>query len=301
MNDVERSDPPALGRVRRSLLYLPGSNARAIEKARSLPADMLVLDLEDAVLPVSKLTARRAVCSAVLARGYGLKEVAIRVNGLGTEWHEPDLAAACAVSPDGIVVPKVSSADDVVRLADAMQSLGAPEHTKLWVMLETPLAILNAAQIAAASRRLEGLILGTNDLAHELRATHLPGRASMGLALQMCVLAARAAGKVVVDGVYNDIGDEQGFRAECSQARHLGFDGKTVIHPSQIDACNEVFSPTMGEIEAAREIVTSFENAQTQGRGVVAVNGRMVEQLHVDDARRTLAIAEALELEARYR
>jgi len=280
-------------RPRRSVLYMPGANERALEKAKGIPADALILDLEDAVAPDAKADARDRVCAAVQSGEYGAKELTIRINGLGTEWHEADLAAAAAAGPDGIVVPKVNSAE-VARLVDALEAAGAPARTKLWAMLETPVAILHAEEIATASARLTVLIMGTNDLAKELHAEHVPGRAPLQFGLQACLAAARLAGKVILDGVYNDIKDDDGFRAECVQGRQFGFDGKTLIHPSQVEPCNEVFAPSGEEIASSQEIIAAFEEAQAEGRGVVTVNGRMIENLHVDNARRILALADAI-------
>jgi citrate lyase subunit beta/citryl-CoA lyase len=281
-------------RPRRSVLYMPGANERALEKAKGIPADALILDLEDAVAPDAKADARSRVCAAVRSGEYGAKELAIRINGLGTEWHEADLAAAAAAGPDGIVVPKVNSAAEVARLVDALEAAGAPARTKLWAMLETPVAILHAEEIATASARLTVLIMGTNDLAKELHAEHVPGRAPLQFGLQACLTAARLADKVILDGVYNDIKDDDGFRAECVQGRQFGFDGKTLIHPSQVEPCNEVFAPSEAEIASSQEIIAAFEEAQAEGRGVVTVNGRMIENLHVDNARRILAVADAI-------
>jgi citrate lyase subunit beta/citryl-CoA lyase len=281
-------------RPRRSVLYMPGANERALEKAKGLPADALILDLEDAVAPDAKSEARERVCAAVRSGEYGAKELTIRINGLGTEWHEADLAAAAAAGPDGIVVPKVNSAAEVARLVDALEAAGAPERTKLWAMLETPVAVLHAEEIATASARLAVLIMGTNVLAKELHAQHVPGRGPLLFGLQACLTAARLAGKVILDGVYNDIKDDDGFRAECVQGRQFGFDGKTLIHPAQVEPCNEVFAPSEAEIASSREIIAAFEEAQAEGRGVVTVNGRMIENLHVDEARRTLAVADAI-------
>jgi citrate lyase subunit beta / citryl-CoA lyase len=281
-------------RPRRSVLYMPGANERALEKAKGIPADALILDLEDAVAPDAKADARGRVCAAVQSGEYGAKELTIRINGLGTEWHEADLAAAAAAGPDGIVVPKVNSAAEVAHLVDALEAAGAPAHTRLWAMLETPVAILHAAEIATASARLTVLIMGTNDLAKELHAEHVPGRAPLQFGLQACLAAARLADKVILDGVYNDIKDDDGFRAECVQGRQFGFDGKTLIHPSQVEPCNDVFAPSEDEIASSQEIIAAFEQAQAEGRGVVTVNGRMIENLHVDNARRILAVADAI-------
>jgi citrate lyase subunit beta/citryl-CoA lyase len=273
---------------------MPGANERALEKAKGLAADALILDLEDAVAPDAKAEARGRVCAAVQSGEYGAKELTIRINGLGTEWHEADLAAVAAAGPDGVVVPKVNSAAEVRSLVAALDAAGAPERTALWAMLETPVAMLHAEEIASASDRLTVLIMGTNDLAKELHAQHVPGRAPLQFGLQSCLMAARLAGKVILDGVYNDIKDDEGFRAECLQGRQFGFDGKTLIHPSQVGPCNEVFAPSDAEIATAREIIDAFDEATAAGRGVVTVNGRMIENLHVDDARRVLAQADAI-------
>jgi citrate lyase subunit beta/citryl-CoA lyase len=274
---------------------MPSSNERALEKAKTLPVDGLILDLEDAVAPDSKERARENACAAVRSGDYGNRELTIRVNGLGTDWHDADLAAACAAGPDGVVVPKVSSADEVRGLVAAMQAAGAPEHTKLWAMIETPVAILHAEEIARASDRLAVFVLGTNDLVKELGAEHVPGRAPIQSSLQLAILGARAAGIAIVDGVYNNVKDADGFAAECRQGRELGFDGKTLIHPGQVEACNAAFAPSDDEIANAREIIEAFEAAQAQGLGVVTVNGRMIENLHVDTARKVLATAEAIQ------
>jgi citrate lyase subunit beta / citryl-CoA lyase len=282
-------------RPRRSVLYMPSSNERALEKAKTLPVDGLILDLEDAVAPDSKEQARENACAAVRSGDYGNRELTIRVNGLGTDWHDADLAAACAAGPDGVVVPKVSSADEVRGLVAAMEAAGAPDHTKLWAMIETPVAILHAEEIARASDRLAVFVLGTNDLVKELGAEHVPGRAPIQSSLQLAILGARAAGIAIVDGVYNNVKDADGFAAECRQGRELGFDGKTLIHPGQVEACNAAFAPSDDEIANAREIIEAFEAAQVQGLGVVTVNGRMIENLHVDTARKVLATAEAIQ------
>ncbi len=281
-------------RPRRSVLYMPGANERALEKAKGIPADSLILDLEDAVAPDAKADARDRVCAAATSGEYGAKELVIRINGIGTEWHDADLAAAAAAGPDGILVPKVDSAAEVGRLVDALEAAGAPGTTRLWAMLETPVAVLHAEEIVTASARLAVLVMGTNDLAKELHAEHVPGRAPLAFGLQACLLAARLADKVILDGVYNDIKDADGFRAECEQGRQFGFDGKTLIHPGQVEPCNEVFAPSEDEIASSREIIAAFEEARAEGRGVVTVNGRMIENLHVDNARRVLAVADAI-------
>ncbi|TQM62211.1 HpcH/HpaI aldolase/citrate lyase family protein [Humibacillus xanthopallidus] len=281
-------------RPRRSVLYMPSSNERALEKAKTLPVDALILDLEDAVAPDAKDIARENACAAVRSGAYGRRELTIRVNGLGSQWHDADLAAAAAAGPDAIVVPKVGSAEEVRSLVEAMEAAGAPAHTRLWAMVETPAAVLHAEEIALASDRLACLVLGTNDLYKELGATFVPGRAAVQTALQLVLLAARAAGVAVVDGVYNDVKDAEGFLAEARQGREMGFDGKTLIHPGQVGPCNDVFAPGADEVEQARAVIAAFETAQAQGRGVATLNGRLIENLHVDTARKVLATAEAI-------
>ena len=276
----------------RSVLYMPSSNERALEKAKSIPCDGLILDLEDAVAPDAKPAAREAACAAVGSGEYGRRELTIRVNGADTEWHAADLAAACAAGPDAIVVPKVDSVEAVRALVDAMERHGAPDHTTLWAMIETPRAMLHAEEIAAASERLSVLVMGTNDLAKELYAEHVPGRQPLLTGLGLALLAARATGKAIIDCVYNDVRNTEGFLAECQQGREMGFDGKTLIHPGQVDGANEAFAPSPQAVEDARGLIAAWEAAA--GAGVVTYNGRMVENLHVDSARRTLAIHDAI-------
>ncbi|PXY31749.1 HpcH/HpaI aldolase/citrate lyase family protein [Prauserella muralis] len=279
---------------RRSVLYMPGANERALEKAKTLPADALILDLEDAVAPDAKEAARERVCAAAASGEYGSREVTIRVNGLDTEWHDADLRAAAQAGPAAVVVPKVNSAREVHNIERALELGGAPEHTTIWAMVETPVAMLHAEEIAAASERLTALVMGTNDLAKELHAEFVPGRAPLLGGLSLCLLAARATGKVILDGVYNDVKDIEGFEAECVQGRQFGFDGKTLIHPAQIEPCNRVFAPSEGEVAYARRIISAFEEATRAGQGVVTVDGRMIENLHVENARRILGLAEAI-------
>jgi citrate lyase subunit beta/citryl-CoA lyase len=279
-------------RPRRSVLYLPAANERALEKAKTIACDALILDLEDAVAPDAKPAAREAACTAAASGDYGKRELTIRVNGADTEWHAEDLAAACAAGPDAIVVPKVGSADAVLELVEAMAGHDAPEHTKLWAMVETPAAMLHAEEIAGAADRLTVLVMGTNDLAKELYAEHVPGRAPLLTGLSLALLAARATGTAILDGVYNDVRDEDGFLAECRQGREMGFDGKTLIHPGQVDGANRVFAPSEQAVDDARGILSAWE--QGAGSGVVTYNGRMIELLHVETARRTLAIDEAI-------
>ncbi|MDP1806429.1 MAG: CoA ester lyase [Acidimicrobiales bacterium] len=284
----------ALFRPRRSVLYMPGANERALEKAKDIGADALILDLEDAVAPDAKPDARARVCAAVTGGGYGNRELTIRANGIGTPWHHDDLAAIAKAGPAAVVVPKVNSAAEVHGIERALEAAGAPDHTKIWAMLETPIAILHAEEIGAASERLTVLVMGTNDLIKELHGQRVPDRGPLQLGLGLSLLAARATGKVILDGVYNDIKDETGFAAECAQGRALGFDGKTLIHPSQVHPCNAAFSPSADEIEHAGRVIAAWTEAEAEGRGVVTVDGRMIENLHVEQARRTLAIAEAI-------
>ncbi|WP_421120275.1 HpcH/HpaI aldolase/citrate lyase family protein [Aquihabitans daechungensis] len=279
---------------RRSVLYMPGANERALEKAKGLDADALILDLEDAVAPDAKAEARERVCAAATSGEYGSKEVAIRVNGLSTQWHADDIAAAAKAGPAAVVVPKVDSVEDVHAIEKGLEAGGAPDTTKIWAMVETPVAMLHAEAIAAASERLTVLVMGTNDLAKELHAEHVPGRQPLLTGLGLCVLAARATGKVILDGVYNDIKDEAGFEAECLQGRQMGFDGKTLIHPSQLEPANRIWAPTAEAIEDAAALIATFEEGLAAGKGVVTHNGRMIENLHVANAQRILAVADAI-------
>ena len=279
-------------RPRRSVLYLPASNERALAKAATLPCDGLILDLEDAVAPDAKVGARESACEAAGSGGFGSREVTIRVNGAGTEWHDDDLAAACAAGPDAIVVPKVDSAAAVRTLVDTMERHGAPDRTRLWAMVETPRAMLHAEEIASASERLTVLVMGTNDLAKELFAAHVPGRHPLLTGLSLALLAARATGTAILDGVYNDVRDLDGFLAECRQGREMGFDGKTLIHPAQVEGANATFAPDEDAVRDARGVLEAWEEGKD--RGVVTYQGRMIERLHVDIAERTLALHEAI-------
>ncbi len=281
-------------RPRRSVLYMPGSNARALEKARGLPADALILDLEDAVAPDAKEAARALVADTVRARPYGRREVVVRVNAADTPWAEADFAAAAAAGPDAILLPKVETAAAVDAAAARLDALGAPAETRLWVMIETPLGVLNAAEIAAASPRLGCLVMGTNDLVNELRAEHTADRAPVMTALSLCVLAARAHGRAILDGVHNAIRDEAGLDDSCARARALGFDGKTLIHPSQVAVANRAFAPSEADLDLARRYLAAFEEAKAEDKGVAVVDGRLVENLHVENARRLLAMAESI-------
>jgi citrate lyase subunit beta/citryl-CoA lyase len=277
---------------------MPGANARALQKARALPADALILDLEDSVAPDAKPEARDRVAEAVAARGFGHREVVIRVNAVDTPWGLADIEAAIAAAPDAILIPKVSRSDDIRSATEMLDAHRAPAHVRLWAMMETPAAILNAGEIAAAASepgsRLNCLVLGTNDLLKETRAKAEADRLGLVPWLATCVLAARAHGLDVIDGVYNDFKDEAGFRAECQQGRTLGMDGKTLIHPAQIGPCNNIFSPSREDIEWSRRIIAAYERPENAGAGVITVDGRMVERLHLDMARRTVAIADAI-------
>jgi citrate lyase subunit beta / citryl-CoA lyase len=281
-------------RPRRSVLYMPGANERALEKAKSLPTDALILDLEDSVAPDAKEDARERVAAAAASGEYGYREVTIRVNAPGTPWHADDLRAAAQAGPDAVVVPKVDSPQTVRAVEAALEAAGAPDRTAIWAMVETPAAMFDARAVAAASERLTVLVMGTNDLAKELRAEHVPGRAPLLTGLSLALLAARATGKVILDGVYNDVRDLPGFEAETRQARQLGFDGKTLIHPQQLEPCNRIFAPAQEEVDRSRRIIAAFEEATSQGRGVVTVDGRMIENLHVEEARRVIALAGAV-------
>lgn len=277
----------------RSVLYMPSSNERALEKAKSIACDGLILDLEDAVAPDAKPAAREQAAAAASSGEYGRRTVTIRVNGIGTEWHDDDIVAAAQAGPAAVVVPKVNSAEEVHALVAALEKAGAPDHTRLWAMVETPEAIFNVREIAAASERLAVLVMGTNDLVKELYAEHVPGRAPLLTSLSLSLLAARAAGVQILDGVYNDVKDEEGFLAECAQGRQMGFDGKTLIHPGQVAPANEQFAPSPEAVEDARGLIQAWEDGR--GSGVVTYKNKMVENLHVESARRTLAIHDAVQ------
>jgi len=285
-------------RPRRSVLYMPGSNARAIEKARTLPADTVILDLEDSVAPDAKAAARKQVLNAVTAGGFGAREVIVRINGLDTQWWLEDLDAVAKARPDAVLVPKVSTPRNLEDVAERLVDISADHKIRVWAMMETPLAMLNAAAIAGAAKdvetRLAGFVMGTNDLAKDTRAKITPGRAAMLPWLMNCVAAARAFGIDILDGVYNDLGNAEGFAQECAQARDMGFDGKTLIHPNQIEPCNAAFSPAAEEVAQAKEIIAAFDLPENKGKGVIQLDGRMVERLHADMARRTVAIADAI-------
>jgi citrate lyase subunit beta / citryl-CoA lyase len=285
-------------RPRRSVLFMPGSNARALDKARNIPADGVILDLEDSVAPEAKPVARDQIAQAVAAGGFGKREIIIRINNLESPWWQDDLAMAAAARPHGILVPKLSSPGDVKKLEERLRALNADAAIGLWAMIETPLGVLSAQQIAATARegdkRLTGFVMGPNDIARETRMRMLPGRAAMLPLFSHCIVAARAYGIEILDGPYNDISDIAGFSKECAQGRDMGFDGKTLIHPGQVDAANAAYTPPADEIARARKIMGVFDLPENVSKGVVQLDGQMVERLHVEMAKRTIAIADAI-------
>lgn len=279
---------------RRSVLYMPGSNPRALEKAKSLPADGLILDLEDAVAVAAKTEARELVTAAVKAGGYGQRELIIRINSLNSEWGAADMKAACEAGPDAILLPKVQSAEMVKEAEKMMGDYGAPDKTKIWCMMETPRGMLKAAEIAASSDRITCFVMGTSDLVKDLHAHHTKMRLPVLTSLGLCLLAARAENIEILDGVYLDLNDEEGFRDSCLQGLEFGFDGKTLIHPKQLAAANEIFAPSPSELAFAEKIITAFAEAKTQGKGVVLVDGKLIENLHVENAQRLVTLAAAI-------
>ncbi len=280
-------------RPRRSVLYMPAANARALEKAKTIDADALIFDLEDAVAPDAKEAAREGACAAVASGEYGHRELTIRCNGLDTPWGRDDIAAAGAAAPSAVVIPKVSSVTELATVSALLDGAGAPDTTRIWAMIETPGGIAKARAIAGFER-VDAVVMGTNDMAKELRATITPDRAALVPHLATCLVAAREAGVTALDGVYNDIRDAEGFAAVCDQGANLGFDGKTLIHPSQVAPCNDAFSPSLDELDFHRQVIEAFEAAVADGRGVVTVDGKMVENLHLDEARRAIALADAI-------
>jgi citrate lyase subunit beta/citryl-CoA lyase len=285
-------------RPRRSLLFMPGSNARALEKARNLPADGIILDLEDAVAPDAKGLARDQIALAIAAGGFGKREVLIRINALDSPWWIDDIAMAGKARPDGILVPKISSVEDLAAIADRLTDASADPSIQVWAMIETARGVLHAEELAAASRdsemRLAGFVFGPNDISRETRIRMLPGRAAMLPMITHCILAARLHGLEILDGPYSDFSNFDGFAQECAQARDLGFDGKTLIHPGQIEACNAIFTPPEEEVAHARNIIAAFELPENASKGAIQLDGRMVERLHADMAARTIAIADAI-------
>lgn len=281
-------------RPRRSVLYMPAANERALDKAKTIPADCLIFDLEDAVAPDAKPEARDNAVRAARSGDYGRREITIRCNALSTQWGAQDIAAAATSGVTAVVIPKIDSIAEVDAVSTALTRAGAPDSLSIWAMIETPTAIFDVRQIAAHPR-VAALVMGTNDLAKELRASQIPGRAPLVPHLASALLAAREADKVVLDGVFNDVKDLEAFRAECIQGATMGFDGKTLIHPSQVDIANEVWAPSVHDVEYSKRVIEAFEAASAEGRGVITVDGRMIENLHVDNARRVLAVQRAID------
>ena len=280
-------------RPRRSVLYMPAANERALEKAKDIQADALIFDLEDAVAPDSKEVAREQACAAAASSEYGNRELTIRCNGLDTPWGKDDLLAAAAAGPAAVVIPKVDGSSYLDEISELLNQGGAPSSTQIWAMVETPIGILHVEEIAR-HERMSVMVMGTNDMAKELRASITADRRALLPYLAMCLLSARAAGVAILDGVYNDIKDESGFKDVCVQGAEMGFDGKTLIHPNQVAPTNEIFSPSLDELDFHRRIIEEFEAAEKDGRGVLTVDGKMIENLHVDEARRALAVADAI-------
>ena len=281
-------------RPRRSVLFMPGSNPRALEKARGLPADGLIFDLEDAVAPEAKETARAAIAAAVNAGGYAPRELVLRVNPIDTVWGHADLAAAATLPIDAVLLPKVENAERVRLTLELLDALGAPPELEVWCMIETPLGVLAAAEIAAASPRIGALVLGTSDLANDLHARPTRNRLPLLTALGLVLLAARAHGRAALDGVHLDLADAEGFGAACRQGREFGFDGKTLIHPDQIAPANAIFAPSADEVARAERIIAAYSEANASGKGAVRFEGRLIEALHVEEAQRTLALTAAI-------
>ncbi len=282
-------------RPRRSVLYMPGSNARALEKAKTLPADSLILDLEDATAPDAKEMARKQVCDAVRGGGYGMRELVIRVNHLSTPWGYEDIIAASGSGADAILLPKVESADAIRQLRAIMDANGAPQTMTVWAMMETPRSVLNAERIANASSRMAALVMGTSDLAKDLDCAHTRERLPMITSLGICLLAARAAGLAILDGVFLDLNDDAGFDYACQQGVEMGFDGKTLIHPKTIEPANRYFTPKPDDVDWSRRIISAHAEAAARGLGVAVVDGKLIENLHVESAHRLVAMAEAIE------
>ncbi|MBI5314133.1 MAG: CoA ester lyase [Methylocystis sp.] len=286
-----------ISRLKRSVLAMPGSNARALEKGKTLAADVLMFELEDGVAESAKATARAQVAAAVAGGGYGARQLVVRVNARGSEWYKPDIAAIAPLGPDGIVIPKVSSRDEILKAAADLVAAGAPYKTRLWAMIETPRSVLDIEKIASAAddraSRLEVLVLGPNDIAKSTRARLTPGRPALLSWLSAGVLAARVHNIEIIDGIYNDFNDLDGLRREAEQGRDFGFDGKMLIHPGQIDPVNEIFAPSAEEVDFARRIIAVFDEPENADKGVVQIDGKMVERLHLDIARRTLQLVEA--------
>jgi len=282
-------------RPRRSMLYMPGSNARALDKGRGLAADGLIMDLEDAVAPEAKQTAREQIATALAAGGYGQREIAVRTNGLDSDWGEDDLKAVATMGADAVLLPKVENAAMITDAIKILDAAGGPRDLTVWCMMETPLGMLHAEEVAFASPRVGCFVMGTSDLAKDLGARHTPDRLPFLPSLGLCLLAARAAGIAILDGVHLDLGDDAGFAASCRQGLELGFDGKTLIHPKTIAAANDIFAPSADEIAWSKRIIDAHAEAQREGKGVILVDGKLVENLHVESANRLVTMAEAIE------
>ena len=280
-------------RPRRSVLYMPAANQRALEKAKDIPADALIFDLEDAVAPDAKELAREQACNAAASSDYGNRELPIRCNGLDTPWGREDILAAAEAAPSAVVIPTVAGPEYLAQVSEVLDEGGAPAATEIWAMVETPAGILCVDQIAQFERTAV-LVMGTNDMAKELRASITQDRHALLPYLAMCLLAARAADVGILDGVYNDIKNEEGFEQVCRQGAEMGFDGKPLIHPSQVAPTNESFSPSLDELDFHQRVIEEFEAAQNEGRGVLTVDGKMIENLHVDEARRAIAMAQVI-------
>lgn len=281
-------------RPRRSVLYMPGSNARALEKAKTLPADSLILDLEDAVAPESKSQARQQLCEVVKQGGYGHREIIIRINALETDWGREDITAIAALPIDGVLIPKVNKPQEINEVAILLSENGANSELPLWIMAETPRCIANIEEIAGSHPRLTTIVMGTSDLAKEMRVRHTPDRVGLLFPLSACVIAARIHGLEILDGVYLNLSNDEGFHQACIQARDMGFDGKTLIHPKQIEAANQVFAPSETELAQAQKIISAWEEASQQGKGVVVLDGQLIENLHVEEAKRLLALNQVI-------
>lgn len=294
MNPVNEALEAAIARPRRSMLYMPGANARALEKAKTLPADSLILDLEDAVAPDAKATARKQVADAIAAGGYGKRELVVRINSLDTGWGHEDVPAFAKSAADALLIPKVESADQVLHVAALLKEYGAPDSLPLMAMIETPMGVLNAVEIARSTARMVCLVMGTSDLAKDLHAAHTRERLPMLTSLGLCLLAARANRIAIVDGVHLDLADDEGFAFACKQGRELGFDGKTLIHPKQVEGANAAFAPSEAEVAWSKKIIAAHAEADAKGEGVVLVDGKLIENLHVENAHRLVALAERI-------
>ena len=286
---------PNISNPRRSILYMPGSNARALEKAKSLKADGYIFDLEDAVAPDAKQVARENIVKAIRENDYGNREIVIRVNAIGTPWVHDDIKAACEVGPDAILIPKVEDGETINTIHNLIMGFDAPKTMKIWAMIETPNGVLNAQEIAGSDDILECLVMGTSDLVNDLGARHTVDRAPLYYSLGHAVLAARTTGVSIIDGVHLDLNDDDGYRASCVQGRDFGFDGKSLIHPKQIDMANRIFGPDEDEVDQANQIIAAYEDALSKGDGIALLDGKLIENLHVENAKRTLHMAKIIE------